>query len=205
MSFSSHIERIVNKAHASLSFVKRQCYKTFDPEVAKLLYFDLVRSHLEFASQIWMPYQSSYKQSIESVQRNFVKYIHPNNSANDPTNKHILRPYTTRCTELEIKTLTRRRIDSAIFLLHDIIRGRMKSTYIRNELPFCTITRITRSPQFIRLSRCNNDYTDNSSLRAASRLYNIAALHIDVTLPVTQFRRKISLLPDVVFLNHAKI
>ncbi|CAH1383593.1 unnamed protein product, partial [Tenebrio molitor] len=39
------------------------------------LYFSLVRSRLEYGSIIWSPYYVTYTNSIESVQRKFLKYL----------------------------------------------------------------------------------------------------------------------------------
>lgn len=204
MSFIRHMEYIINKSKAMLSFVKRQCYKTFDIDVAKLLYFALVRSNLEFASQIWMPFHTNHKKSIESVQKNLVKFIHNDNSAHNPRNEYELRPYVDRCAELNIQTLVRRRINCSIYFIHDIITGKIKSENLREEIQFTTLTRSTRHWQFIRLSKCRLDISDNSPFRTACRLYNLAALFVDTTIPRSQFRRKIMLLPDNIFLDYAR-
>lgn len=55
LSFTSHIEYITNKAYAMLAFIKRQCYKTFNAVIVKMLFFAFVRSNLKFANQVWCP------------------------------------------------------------------------------------------------------------------------------------------------------
>lgn len=116
-----------------LAFVKRNCYKMFNTDVAKLLFFALVRSNIEFANQVWSPYHSKYIEAIESIQKQFVKFIHPNNSANNPLNEYELRPYITRCHELDMQTIKRRRINTCIFFIHDIISGHLKSPALRDH------------------------------------------------------------------------
>ena len=201
LTFSSHIEFITNKAHAILSFVKRQCYKTLNIDIAKILFNALVRSNLEFACQVWSPHHAKYREAIESIQKQFVKFIHPNNSANNPLNDYQLRPYTVRCTELEIHTISRRRINMCIFLLHDIISGRLKSSYLRDQLSFVKINYFTRSPDFIKLPNCRLDCVKNSPFRLACKLYNLISLFVDVTIDRDTFKRKVSEIPDAIFEN----
>lgn len=199
LNFSQHIEFITNKSYAMLAFVKRNCYKLFNIDVAKLLFFALVRSNIEFASQVWSPHHTKYIEAIESIQKQFVKFIHPNNSANNPRNKYELRPYATRCKELEMQSLQRRRINTCIFFVHDIISGHLNAPSLRNQLTFSTINHFTRSPNFIKLKHCRLDCTDNAPFRMACKLYNRTALLVDVTLDRESFRRKVALLPDTVF------
>lgn len=128
------MEFITKKASSNLAFIKRQCYKTFNNDIAKLLYYAIVRSNLEFASSVWLPSQSKQSNMIESVQKKFIKYVHPNNSANNPNNVYQMRPYSIRCDELNIQLLVRRRINSSLIYLHDIISGRISSQFLRNRL-----------------------------------------------------------------------
>lgn len=199
LSFSAHFEYISNKAHAMLAFVKRQCYKTFNTDIAKMLFYALVRSHLEFASQVWSPFNAKYIDAIESTQKQFVKFIHPNNSANNPHNKYELRPYIDRCIEMSMSTLKRRRINAKIFFIHDIISGKLSSSQLRNQLTLCKINYFTRSPDFIKLNHCTRDCTNDSPFRTACRLYNIAVLHVDPTTDRATFRERVSKLPEPVF------
>lgn len=202
LSFSTHIEFITNKAYAMLAFIKRQCYKTFDVDIAKMLFFAFVRSNLEFANQVWCPDRPNHKKycdAIESIQKRFIKFITPNNSAQNPDNEYELRPYITRCAENNIETLRRRRINSCIFFLHDVITGRINSVGLRNQISFVKISYFTRSPDFIKINTCRLDCANNSPFRTACRLYNLCALHVDVTLNRDTFRRKIIQLPDSIF------
>lgn len=201
LNFSLHIEFITIKAYAMLAFVKRQCYRTLSIEAAKMLFFAFVRSNLEFANQVWCPYQNKYIELIESIQKKFVKFICPNNSANNPNNPHELRPYSVRCDEQHLQILSRRRINACIFLIHDIISGKLSSPQLRQLLSFSKIQYFVRSPEFIRLNTCRLEKTNNSPFRTACRLYNLCALHVDVTLDSTSFKRKVMLMADGIFAN----
>lgn len=201
LSFSQHFEYISNKAHAMLAFVKRQCYKTFNTDIAKMLFYALVRSHLEFASQVWSPFNQKYIDVIESTQKQFIKFIHPNGSANNPRNQFALRPYIERCTEMNMCTLKRRRINACIFLIHDIISGKLSSPRLRNQITFFKINYFIRSPEFIKLNHCTKDCTNDSPFRTACRLYNLSVLHVDPTIDRMTFRDRVTKLPDTVFTN----
>lgn len=199
LSFAQHFEYVSNKAHAMLAFVKRQCYKTFDVDIAKMLFYALVRSHLEFAFQVWSPYNQKYIDLIESTQKQFVKFIHPNNSANNPLNQYELRPYVDRCFEMNMCTLIRRRINACIFFIHDIISGKLSSPLLRKQLTFFKVSYFIRSPEFIKLEHCTRDCTNDSPFRTACRLYNISVLHVDPTLNTASFRERVTKLPETVF------
>lgn len=202
LNFTSHVEFITKKASANLAFVKRQCYKTFHKEVAKLLYFALVRSNLEFASSVWLPSQSKQKNMIESVQKNFIKFIHPNNSANNPNNVYQMRPYSIRCDELNIQLLIRRRINASLIFLHDVISGRISSKNLRNRIKIQTGIRTLRNPAFIKINSFRTDNVLNSSFITTCKIFNLIALFIDPTLPKNEFKKEIIKLPDSVFLKY---
>lgn len=199
LKFSSHIEFITNKAYAMLAFVKRNTYKIMNAEVAKMLYYALVRSNLEFANVVWSPYHQNHINVIESIQKQFVKFIHPDNSAKNPTNQYQLRPYIERCKELDMETLQRRRINSCILLIFDIISGRINSPFLREQLNITTIKYFTRQSDFIKLNSCRLNCTNNASFRTSCKLYNTAALLVDTTTDRNTFMRRISRLPDTVF------
>lgn len=149
---------------------------------------------------------SNQKPAVESIQRGFVRFIHPNNSANNANNEYQLRPYIERCQEINMVSLNRRHINSSIFFIHDLITGRISSINLRNQLKFFKITRFTRSPEFIKLKTCRLECNNNSSFRSAFKLYNLAALWVDVSLDRNSFRRAIIIkLPDSRFIDWSEI
>lgn len=60
LKLSSHIEFTANKTYAMLAFVKRNTYEIMDAEVAKMLYYALVPSNLEFANGVWSSYHQNH-------------------------------------------------------------------------------------------------------------------------------------------------
>jgi hypothetical protein len=58
LTFSEHVDVTVSKARQMLGFIMRVGRDFRDPYALKSLYVSLVRSKLEYASCVWMPYQN---------------------------------------------------------------------------------------------------------------------------------------------------
>lgn len=72
--FDQHIYQCKQKALMMLGFIKNT-FDFTDLNVLRILYFSLVRSHLEYCCIIWSPFFQIYIAKIESVQRKFLRYI----------------------------------------------------------------------------------------------------------------------------------
>ena len=198
MSFTLHRELVKKKANNNLGFVKRECYKALNLDNAKLLYGSLVRSHLEYANIIWSPYTSTHKKQIESTQKQAVIFLHKDN-INRRENDYVLTPYRERCEELGMASLNRRRVNSAVLWMHQLISGRIDSPYLRSQLDLNTGERALRNPEFIRMKYSRNEYGTNSPFNNACRAFNRAVTIVDPTLPFNAFKCEIMKLPDEVF------
>lgn len=198
LKFISHHEYIKRKSTSMLHLVKRLCKNKFDLENAKLLYFALVRSNLEFASPIWAPRSSSHINFIESVQRQAVIYLHEDYKTRSENN-FVLPSYSVRCAEIEVDSLLRRRVNAAVLFIHKIISGRYSSQCVRNQMKLNTGVRTLRNPEFIRIPSCKTDYALNSPFNWACRAFNLAAIFIDPTISIYQFKSKLLSMPDTCF------
>jgi hypothetical protein len=75
LSFSSHIDKSCTKALKCLGFLIR-CTKEFNDEhCLKTLYVLLVRPLLEYCSVLWNPTQIGYIESLDRVQKRFLRLI----------------------------------------------------------------------------------------------------------------------------------
>lgn len=116
LNFNYHLEYMKKKADTMMAFVRRECYNSFNIDIAKTLYSSLVRSNLEFASVIWKPYHSVHKQLIESTQKSAVIYFRGDN-INRRDNGYVLAPYIDRCKELGLTTLCRKRVNADVLFI----------------------------------------------------------------------------------------
>ena len=54
LEWGDHIEEMVSKANKTLGLIKRICKDLTDPSTRKVLYCSLVRSKLEYGSNLWL-------------------------------------------------------------------------------------------------------------------------------------------------------
>jgi ribonuclease P/MRP protein subunit RPP40 len=73
--FHVHISSVVAASLKLLGFLFRSCNEFRSVKCLTTFNFSLVRSRLEYGSIIWSPYYATYINSIESVQRKFLKYL----------------------------------------------------------------------------------------------------------------------------------
>ena len=191
-TFRSHYEYITNRAISASRFVKRQS-PFFSMDTIKLIYQMLVRSILEFSSPIWSPNYLVHRNSIESVQKQMVLFL-LGDDRRHLTQSYELPPYTERCEQLGLVTLIRRRINAIVLFIHAIIIGKYQSPHLRSLITLNPGTRLSRNPNFIRIVA-----HDDSPFTVACKLFNVAARHVDPTLPRQLFRSSLLKLPDDLF------
>ena len=74
LTFRQHIIELVSKCYKTYGFVYRNA-RDLSTECMVTLFFALVRSRLEYAAVIWSPTYRVHINSIESVQKLFLKYL----------------------------------------------------------------------------------------------------------------------------------
>ena len=73
LSWSSHINNIVSRATKTLNFLRRNLYKC-SQEVKASAYISIVRPLMEYASIVWDPYQITYINILEGIQRRAARW-----------------------------------------------------------------------------------------------------------------------------------
>jgi len=103
--FKEHIYSQVNKANKMLGFMKRTLNTRSDQFLTtfRSLYLAYVRSHLDYASEIWSPKAVTLIKMIENVQRRATRLILPGLNYNERLNKLNLLPLVY---QREMKDLT---------------------------------------------------------------------------------------------------
>lgn len=74
LTFRQHIFELIAKCYKTFGFVYRNA-KDLSTECITALFFALIRSRLEYAAMVWDPIYMVHINSIESVQRSFLKYL----------------------------------------------------------------------------------------------------------------------------------
>ena len=92
----------------------------------ELAHNTLVRSHLEYASVVWSPWQTYLEDTIEKVQRNAAQYV---------CNKHDMFSVTSLINDLKWDTLKLRRIKSSLCMTYKIHYGLVKISLYQYASP----------------------------------------------------------------------
>lgn len=123
LSFNLHIGSVVSRSIRLLGFIIRSC-GAFDPECLRLLYVSCVRPTLEYASVVWSPFYTKYIDSLETVQRKFLKYLAYRADGVYPergTSNQLLRERF--CME----SLESRRCTASVVTLYKVMSGTIDS------------------------------------------------------------------------------
>ena len=116
LDFEKHINININKACGIMAVIRRS-FVSLNGVNFVPLYKSLVRSHLEYASCIWSPYNKNHIEAVERVQRRATKQL--------PGMKDL--PYPERLKILKLPTLVYRRARGDMIetfkLLHDKYYG----------------------------------------------------------------------------------
>lgn len=150
LSFTKHIESTTSKATAALGFVKRFCHDINDRQTLKSLYFALVQSHLDYCSVVWLPFFDIHKNKIESIQKQFTMFAlkeYPSEA-----NGYQIKSYSARLSELNMISLHRRRINSSIVLIYDILNSHTNCPSVRDFMELNSNSRNLRRIEYIKIT-----------------------------------------------------
>lgn len=118
MRFGTHYDYVCNKALRSLGFVMRNG-RDFNINTVVRLYTALVRPHLEYAQQVWMPSTYCHIDQVERVQKRFLRYLYMRKNGAYP----YMISYRSMVDSFNFTTLLNRRNRQAVILLYWIVNG----------------------------------------------------------------------------------
>jgi len=125
ITFTQHIAHIVKKSKRNLGFIIRNAGNFKKIQTLMILYFNLVRSNLEFGFLIWNPsHSSASSKGLEQIQKRFLKYLYYKTFQYYPTEigyRELLQGF-------EILSLDRRRSIASLLFLYDIIREKIRNS-----------------------------------------------------------------------------
>lgn len=166
LTFTSHVEHIVDKAYRNLGFILRVTKPFTSILCLKVLYFAYVRSILDYCSQVWNPQYLIYENAIESIQRKFVKHL-------DFRSNFKFETYETSCQRHGLLTLRNRRILNDMSLFHDICSGALDCSVLTNNvLALRAPSRRTRHTKLFHVPTHRTNYSANSLTSRMPRTFN---------------------------------
>ena len=115
MKFSSQVMSQTKKANKVLGMIKRN-FQTINKDLFQILYSTLVRPHLEYAVQVWSPYQVGHKKKIEQIQRRATKMIREIRNI----------PYEERLDHLDLMSTEHRRNRGDMITTFKIMNNKVK-------------------------------------------------------------------------------
>ena len=148
-----------------MGFILRNTKNFRQIRTFKILYFALMRSHLEFGMLIWNPFTQRQIEAIEAVQRHFLKHLFYrvyNYYPSDLTYNDLLQCFDS----LEI----RRKVALLIFL-RDILQGHT-NTVLLQEIKFRIPRPNARIKSTFYVETSRTEYSTRNIIRRACKLYN---------------------------------
>ena len=139
LCFKLHINKIVSKSFQMLGFMKRVTRDFSNSKTLHTLYNSLVRSRLEYCSQIWNPSARVHINKLERIQRKYLKYI----CYKTRTMYHDYS-YESLCDHFNLKTLQSRRSISDLTFLNKLMNNNIDSNYLTSQVHLRVPRRILR-------------------------------------------------------------
>lgn len=165
LSFDQHISHVYDKAYKALGFIFRISDSFKRMKTLKILYCAYVRSHLEYASQIWNPCYDTYSNIIEKIQIKFSRFL-------GFKFKLPQLNYVSRCARLHLLPLyQRRKIADACFLL-SVAQGRIDCPELLSNIVLNIPVRQFRKHKLLYVPFSRVNYRINSYLPRSLALFN---------------------------------
>lgn len=173
--FDQHVNSIVTKASKALGFILRTtaCFRSLKP--VKILYCSFVRSHLEYASQVWNPQYEIYKSRIEGVQRKFLRYL-------DYRAQQYSVDYDHRCRRYHFLPLELRRHIGDISLLMGVANGHIDCPDLVANLALRTNRMGLRQRPILSVPFTLTNYVRNVFSIRSARSFNRLSSDLDIDL-----------------------
>ena len=176
LSFTEHYKYIVAKASKITGFLIRNS-SVFDIECTKLLYFSYVRSIVEYCSVVWSPTDQCHIQSIEKVQRRFMKYLSYKCDGAYPPRRY---PEEQLIRRFKMQALAVRRKTSAISLLYKVIHCLVDTPDLLADVRIHVPSKNFRRFQTFYLPKCRTNYMKKTPIFFMCSSYNSLEVTNDI-------------------------
>ena len=106
-SWNQHIILTVSKANKMLGLLQRTCPLLTNRDARRTFYLSLVKFQMCYATEIWSPFQSTFKINLERIQRLATRWILQVKIGDAPNKDRLLAlNLLPLCCDREIKDLT---------------------------------------------------------------------------------------------------
>lgn len=177
LSFNLHVDQVRASALKMLGFIFRMCKAFTNTLTLKILYYSYVRSKLDYGSLIWNPYYNEYINTLETIQRKFLKFV-------IFTSDGIYPPqgfnHVTLLRNLKLPALSDRRAYLGLTFLYKLCTNRVDCPELLSQLNFRTTPINTRFPSLFYLPTAHNNVMMRSPLYRICRDYNNLAAELDI-------------------------
>lgn len=186
LSWNSHVDNIVSKAKHVLGLIKRTVGYIAPTNVKLQLYISLVRSNLEYNTQVWGGLSKMNRMKIESIQRAATRYILNGSSIT----------YSERLLKLNLLPLSIRRdlLDDKFFLKCMLGIFPLKvSNFVNFTFNANINTRSSCDPSLIKPPKCKTLTCRNSYFNRVSHSWNSLPLSIRMSTNIISFSHQIKI------------
>jgi hypothetical protein len=191
LRFHKHIDNVATKGFQMLGFVLRNAKQFKRTSTKILLYKLLVRSGLEYCSQVWSPQYDVYIQRIERIQKRFLWHLsYQNNKAKQ------LPSYKDRLNYFRLSSLRERRLLLDQTFLYKIINGAVECPELLRLINLNVPHKLPRRVRYIPFSETGSksNLGHHATMNRLQRQHN--QLHKDCDIDIFcdtlgRFKRKI--------------
>lgn len=180
MNYDLHVSKVKNKALQILGFIKRNCKGFKSCKSVKSLYCSMVRSIVEYCSPVWAPWQKTYIEQIESVQKRFIRYL-----CNKSNIDYFSDSYVTHLSTFNLTNLESRRKYLKLLMLHKCLHGTINCFYLTSQININVPKRVLRRQTIFNPDLCRINVRQSSFLPSTQNLYNSISSEHDVDIFTT--------------------
>ena len=177
LSFCLHFSTIISDASKTLGFIMRNFRDFSNVETLKIIFCSLVRSKLEYCSTVWSTYDKIHIESLEAVQRKFLKFLHFKECGEYPA-RGVSQ--TGLLSQFGLQSLYfRRRIQDMMFL-RGLVCGKTDCRFLLEKLDFYVprLNSTARATFYVKSVR--TDYFKYAPINRICREANKLASNIDI-------------------------
>jgi hypothetical protein len=177
LNFNHHVKHLCSRACRQIGFIRRTCSHFDDHKVLILLYKTLVRSLLNYCSEVWHPYLVSQKLELERIQNKFLRFVFFKRF-------NVFCPFNFPTADLRLifgmQSLEESRNCKLLVLLYNILNNRTESSYLLSLLNIYVPSVSRRSGFRFLPPQCNSNNHFNSPINRMMNLFNQHSIHLDL-------------------------